>query len=79
MNGVCLNTVSAIFPMTISSNNTIQSNLPKVSSFGLNSREEEVLPPMNVARRNFTSISFGTFIYVFGGTNDAGALNSCER
>lgn len=51
----------------------------QVYSFDLSSGKETVLPEMNVARANFTSILVGNYIYVFGGRIESGALRACER
>lgn len=57
------------------------NNPPQVSSFdiGMDSGSGEVLPEMRVARALHTSTVFGKYIYVFGGRDELGALNSCER
>lgn len=39
----------------------------QVSRFDVITGEEEILPEMNEARENFTSILVGKYIYVFGG------------
>lgn len=57
-----------------------------MSSYYLRSRNEEVLPEMNVARSDFKAILLGEYIYVmgmgvFGNGNeyDDEYMKSCER
>lgn len=48
-------------------------------AYDLDSREEEILPEMNSARKRFSSLLFGKYIYVFGGVNSSRCMNECER
>lgn len=48
--------------------------------FDLNTKGEEVLPEMNVARAESACVVFGKYIYVFGGTIESHQQSAtCER
>lgn len=57
----------------------IFNNRVQVSSYDLSSGKENAMPEMKFARANFTSTLHGNYIYVFGGSDQYGPMDSCER
>lgn len=81
-NKIHLKTVSTIsqkFERKQVKMNRSMNNYSQMSAYDLDSREEQILPEMNFARRLHASIVVGKYIYVFGGRNISGCTNECER
>lgn len=48
-------------------------------ALNMNSGGEAYFPEMITARADFASVIFGRYIYVFGGRDESGPMNACER
>lgn len=53
--------------------------LDLVEYYDINTGARKTVSPMKVGRSNFKPVAFKQYIYVFGGKDETGCLNQCER